>query len=53
MTYPELMQAAGTEMDWMGNPTDLLDRKVEANQRKQKCREEVAAMPGMDVSELK
>jgi hypothetical protein len=53
MTYAELMQLAHAEMEWLADPTQLLDNRIAANERRQKCREEVAAMLGRDVGELK
>ena len=46
ITFAELLTQARAEMDWMAGPTDRLDCMIAANVRKQKIREEMAAMWG-------
>ena len=48
MTLAELLIQARAEIEWMAEPTDRLDCMIAANVRKQKIREEMAAMWGND-----
>lgn len=53
LTYADLEEIVRTEMAWLAEPTPLLDNMIAHNVRKQKIREEVAAMLGIDVGQLK
>lgn len=53
MSYADLEESVRTEMAWMTEPTHLLDNMIANNVQKQKIRVEVAAMLGIDVSQLK
>ena len=53
LTYAGLEETVRTEMAWLTEPTPLLDNMIARNVQEQKVQEEVAAMLGIDISQLK
>lgn len=53
LTYADLEKIVRTKMAWLEEPTSLLDNMIANNVQKQKIKEEVAAMLGIDIGQLK
>ena len=53
LTYAGLEETVRSEMAWLTEPTPLLDNMIARNVQEQKVQEEVAAMLGIDISQLK